>query len=175
MHAHRPPVTLVAAVARNRVIGRGNDLPWHLPEDLAFFKRLTLGHPVVMGRRTFDSIVARLGKPLPGRTNIVVTREAKRAIPGATAVDSIHDAVDAARGAPEAFVIGGAEIFRLALPLAQRAWLTEIDADFAGDTFLPALDAREWREAERQTHPPAGARAFGFAFVRYERTAPATG
>jgi dihydrofolate reductase len=162
-------VSLVVAVAANGVIGRDNRMPWHLPEDLAFFKRLTLGHPVVMGRKTYDSIIATLGRPLPGRTNIVVTRQPVFAAPGCTVVASLDAAFDAAREAEEVFVIGGAEIYRLALARADRVYLTRIDAAFEGDTRFPPLDPAEWREASREDHPPAGEREFGFAFLRYDR------
>jgi dihydrofolate reductase len=167
--ADMPLVSLVAAAAANGVIGRDNALPWHLPEDLAHFKRLTLGHPVVMGRKTYASILATLGKPLPGRTNIVVTRQPGFAAPGCTVVGSLGAALDAARGAEEVFVIGGAEIYRLALARADRVYLTRIDASFEGDATFPALDPVEWRETTREDHPATGGRSFGFAFVRYER------
>jgi dihydrofolate reductase len=164
-----PLVSLVVAAAANGVIGRDNAMPWHLPEDLAHFKRLTLGHPVVMGRKTYESILASLGRPLPGRTNIVVTRQPGFAAPGCTVVGSLAAAIDSARDASEVFVIGGAEIYRLALPHAQRVYLTRIDAAFEGDATFPALDPAEWRETAREDHPATEGRKFGFAFVRYER------
>jgi dihydrofolate reductase len=164
-----PLVSIVVAVAANGVIGRGNRLPWHLPEDLAHFKRLTLGHPVVMGRRTFESIIAALGKPLPGRTSIVVTRAPGRSLPGAVTVGSLDAAIAAAGDAAEVFVIGGAEIYRLALARADRVYLTRIEAAFDGDVTFPALDPAEWREVSRESHPPAGERTFGFTFVRLDR------
>jgi dihydrofolate reductase len=164
-----PLVSLVVAAAANGVIGRDNAMPWHLPEDLAHFKRLTLGHPVVMGRKTYESILATLGKPLPGRTNIVVTRQPGFAAPGCTVVGSLEAALGAAREADEVFVIGGAEIYRLALARADRVYLTRIDAAFEGDATFPALDPAEWREAVREDHPPAAGRSFGFAFLRYDR------
>jgi dihydrofolate reductase len=167
--ADMPLVSLVVAAAANGVIGRDNRMPWHLPEDLAHFKRLTLGHPVVMGRKTYESILAALGKPLPGRTNIVVTRQADFAAPGCIVAASFEATLAAAREAEEIFVIGGAEIYRLALERADRVHLTLIDAAFEGDATFPALDPALWREAERETHPPAGSRAFGFAFLRYDR------
>jgi dihydrofolate reductase len=167
--ADMPLVALVAAAAANGVIGRDNAMPWHLPEDLAHFKRLTLGHPVVMGRKTYESILAALGRPLPGRTNIVVTRQPGFAAPGGTVVGSLEAALDAARGAEEVFVIGGAEIYRLALARADRVYLTRIDAAFEGDAFFPPLDPAEWREVGRVDHPPASGRAFAFSFLRYDR------
>jgi len=164
-----PLVSLVVAAAANDVIGRDNRMPWHLPEDLAYFKRLTLGHPVVMGRKTYESVLAALGKPLHGRTNIVVTRQAGFTAPGCVVVASLDAALVAARATEEIFVIGGAEIYRLALKHADRVYLTRIDAAFEGDVTFPALDPAVWREAERENHPPAGSRAFGFAFLRYDR------
>ncbi|HET9041506.1 MAG TPA: dihydrofolate reductase [Burkholderiales bacterium] len=164
-----PLISLVVAAAANGVIGRDNRMPWHLPEDLAHFKRLTLGHPVVMGRKTYESILAALGKPLPGRTNIVLTRQAGFAAPGCIVAASLDAALAAVREAVEIFVIGGAEIYRLALDRADRVYLSRIDADFEGDATFPPLDPAVWRETERETHPPAGGRAFGFAFLRYDR------
>jgi dihydrofolate reductase len=164
-----PLVSLVVAAAANGVIGRENRMPWHLPEDLAHFRRLTLGHPVVMGRKTYESIVATLGKPLPGRTNIVVTRQAGFEAPGCVVAPSLDAALAAARKDAEIFVIGGAEIYRLALERADRVYLTRIDAAFEGDAAFPALDPARWRETAREDHPPARGRTFGFAFLRYER------
>ncbi|MFA6311437.1 MAG: dihydrofolate reductase [Sterolibacterium sp.] len=164
--AQRPPrITLIAAVAKNRVIGAGNTLPWRLPEDLKRFKALTLGHPIVMGRKTWES----LGRPLPGRTNIVVSRNGDFAAVGAQRVGSVAEAltVAAATGSDEVFIIGGAEIYRQALPFAQRLQLTEIDRDFAGDVHFPAVDPALWRETAREPHQ-SGA-GFDYAFVTYER------
>jgi dihydrofolate reductase len=160
---NQPIVSLLAAVARNGVIGRDNGLPWHLPDDLKRFKALTLGHPVIMGRRTYESI----GKPLPGRTNIVVTRVAGYAAPGCRVVHSLEAALAAAAGAGKVFVIGGGEIFALALPLAQRLDMTEIDADVEGDAVFPDYDRSQWREAGRE--PGAGAQGLRYDFVVYER------
>jgi|SRR5262245_3467575 len=153
-----PIVSLVAALARNRVIGAGNRLPWRLPEDLKRFKRLTMGAPVIMGRKTHDSI----GRPLPGRRNIVVTGQPGARWEGCEAAHSLDDAIALAGDAPEVFVIGGAELYRLALPRADRLYLTLIDADHEGDTFFPAFDPADWRETARE--PGAG-----FAFVTYQR------
>jgi len=158
-----PIVSLVAALARNRVIGTGNRLPWHLPEDLKRFKRLTMGAPVIMGRKTHQSILEQAGRPLPGRRNIVVTRQADARWDGCEVARSLDDAIALAGEAPEVFVIGGAELYRLALPRADRLYLTLIDADYEGDTFFPAFDPADWRETARE--PGAG-----FAFVTYERS-----
>ena len=160
-----PTLTVIAAVARNGVIGRDNALPWHLPADLKRFKALTTGHAVIMGRKTWESLPEKF-RPLPGRQNIVVTRNAGYAAAGATVVNSLADAVAAASGS-EAFVIGGAELYAAALPHADRLELTEIDADYAGDTWFPLRDPNEWRESAREAHAdPAGP---GYAFVSYER------
>lgn len=164
-----PAITLIVARARNGVIGHRGGLPWRLPEDLAHFKRATLGHPVVMGRKTWESIIARNGKPLPGRRNLVVSREAGLAVPGAEVFDSLQAALAACAEAPQVFVIGGAQLYAAALPLAQRVLLTELDADFAGDAFMPALDPAQWREVQRERHPPTSERPFAFDFVTYQR------
>jgi dihydrofolate reductase len=159
-----PRVYLVAAVSRNGVIGAGGKLPWHLPEDLKHFKHVTLGHPVIMGRRTWKS----LGKPLPGRENIVVSRSAGFEAPGASVAASLEAAVALCAGEPVAFVIGGAELYRAALPLADGLMLTEIHRDYEGDTRFPEWDRKGWRATQKETHTSAdGVR---FDFVLYERT-----
>ena len=159
-------LTLIAAVARNGVIGQDNRLPWHLPADLKHFKALTTGHAVIMGRKTWESLPEKF-RPLPGRQNIVVTRNAGYAAEGAVVVGSLPAALAAAAG-DEAFVIGGAELYQAALPLAARLQLTEIDADYAGDTWFPPRDPQQWRETARDAqHDETG---LGYAFVTYERT-----
>ena len=160
-------VSLIAAVARNGVIGRDNGIPWRLPEDLKRFKELTLGHPIVMGRRTFESILAISGKPLPGRESIVVTRSAGYAVPGCRAVASLEAAL-AAAGAREVFVVGGGELYALAIPLAERMYLTEIDADFEGDTLFPRFERSAWKEIAREPRESVSPR-FRYDFVVYER------
>ncbi len=163
-------LAVIVARARNGVIGRANALPWRLPEDLAFFKRTTMGHPVVMGRRTWDSI----GRPLPGRRNIVVTRDARWKAAGAERAGSIGAALSACRAAPRVFVIGGAQLYADALPLADELYVTEIDRDIDGDVRLPPLDATAWIETSREAQPPGGPDALPFAFVHYaRRTTPA--
>jgi dihydrofolate reductase len=161
-------ITLVVARARNGVIGRDNAMPWHLPTDLKRFKAITVGKPVVMGRKTFESI----GKPLPGRQNIVLTRQANWTADGVTVVPNLAEAVAAAGLDPRVrgnvMIIGGAEIYALALPVATRIELTEVDFEPAGDTFLPAFDPARWREVAREAHPPEGEQP-GFAFVTLER------
>lgn len=160
-------ITLIAAVARNGVIGKDNALPWHLPEDLRHFKALTMGHAVIMGRKTWESLPERF-RPLPGRRNIVVTRNPAYVAEGATVVASLAAAREKVGSGDTAFVIGGAELYAHALPLAGRLELTEIDADIEGDAHFPAFDHAAWREVKRETGTSAG--GLRFAFVSYERT-----
>jgi dihydrofolate reductase len=151
-------VTLLAAVGRNGVIGRDGDLPWHLPEDLRHFKVTTMGHPIVMGRRTFESI----GRVLPGRRTLVVTRSATWQHPDVETAHSFEEALALAGPADEVFVVGGGEVYAAALPFAHRLLLTEVDAEPDGDTFFPEWDRGRWREVAREPHD-------GFAVVTYER------
>jgi dihydrofolate reductase len=156
-------LALIAAVARNGVIGGGNALPWHLPADLKHFRALTTGHAVIMGRRTWESI----GRALPGRQNIVVTRQPGYAADGAVVQSTLDDALRAATLPEPVFCIGGGELYALALPRAATLHLTEIDRDFDGDTRFPEFDRAAWREAAREEHrAPEG---FNYAFVTYER------
>jgi dihydrofolate reductase len=161
----KPVLTLIAAVARNGVIGIDNRLPWRLPADLKHFKALTLGHAVIMGRKTWESLPANF-RPLPGRRNIVVTRNGSYHAEGAVVALSLPAAVAAVQSG-EAFVIGGAELYAAALPLADRLQLTEIDATFEGDTWFPAIDHDHWRETARETHHDEA--GFDYAFVTYQR------
>lgn len=170
-----PFLSLLVAMSKNRVIGKNNQLPWHLPEDLKHFKALTMGHPIIMGRKTYESI----GKVLPGRTNIIVTRQKNYVIPSATVVDSIQNAFvagfekNSARN--EAFVIGGEEIFHQALIFSQRIYLTEIQKTFDGDTFFPELNSQEWRETERTIHLSEGIEQLEYHLVILDRkTLPST-
>jgi dihydrofolate reductase len=158
-------LTLIAAIARNGVIGIDNRLPWRLPADLKRFKALTLGHTVIMGRKTWESLPENF-RPLPGRHNVVVTRDPAYQTGDATVVDSLPAAIAAAGDSP-AFVIGGAELYKAALPLADHLQLTEIDATFAGDTWFPAIDPGKWRETSRETHHDEA--GFDYAFVSYQR------
>jgi dihydrofolate reductase len=160
-------VTLVVAVARNGVIGIDNRLPWRLPADLKRFKALTTGHAVIMGRKTWDSLPANF-RPLPDRLNIVVTRDAAYRAEGATVVHSLEQAL-AAAGARIAFVIGGAEIYALALPLATRLEVTEVDVSIDGDAFFTPIDRDAWEETARVAQPADGGPAFDF--VSYRRRA----
>lgn len=159
-------LTLIVALDAQRGIGIDNKLPWHLPEDLAHFKRLTSGHPIIMGRKTFDSI----GRPLPNRRNIVVTRNPQWRHDGVEAASSLEAAIAVAGDAP-AFIIGGAQIFIAALPLARRIVVTEIAHSFACDTFFPPLPADEWSATARETHH-SDANGYDYAFVTYEKVAP---
>jgi dihydrofolate reductase len=161
-----PRIAIVAALARNRVIGRGNRLPWHLPDDLRHFKRLTLGRAIVMGRRTFESLPGLL----PDRAHVVVTRDRAYRADGATVVHSL-DAALAAAGGDEALVVGGAELYALALPRAVRLYLTLVDADVDGDVLFPPIDPAQWREVAREPHPADERHAYPFAFVTLERVA----
>lgn len=165
-------LTLIAAVARNGCIGRHNALPFRLPEDQQHFRRVTMGCPVIMGRKTWDSLPARF-RPLPGRRNIVVTRNPLWHAAGAEAARSLPAALALAGGEPKAFVIGGAELYGQALPLADELVLTEIDRDFDGDAFFPPWDALQFEAVSRETHRAAAPNDFGYAFVTYRRTAGA--
>ena len=159
-----PRIYLIAAVASNGVIGANGKLPWHLPEDLQHFKHLTLGHPVIMGRRTWES----LGKALPGRENIVVTRSAGYEAPGAAVASSFGAALALCAGEPVAFVIGGQQLFVESLPIAAGLVLTEIARDYEGDTWFPEFDRSQWRETQREAHTSAD--GMRFDFVLYEKT-----
>ncbi|MBO0932196.1 dihydrofolate reductase [Fibrella aquatilis] len=169
-------ISLIAAMAQNRVIGKDNDLPWHLPDDFAYFKQKTGGHVIIMGRKSFEA----LGKPLPKRTNIVVTRQADFQAEGITVVPSLEAALDVARpvearaehpegGVAEIFVIGGAEIYALALPVADRIYLTEVQKAYDGDTRFPEFDCTVWHESSRQHHPADDRHETAFDFVVYEK------
>jgi dihydrofolate reductase len=158
-------ISIIVAVAENGVIGSDNRLPWHLPDDLKRFKALSLGKPIVMGRRTFESI----GRPLPGRTNIVVSRQPGLAIEGAIVVPSLDAALEATGAAPEVVVIGGAEIFRLALPRTDTIHLTRVHASVAGNVHFPELDPANWREAAVEHHAADERHQYAFSFVTLQR------
>lgn len=167
------PITLVVAAADNDVIGRDNALPWDLPEDLKHFKRCTLGRPILMGRLTFQSI----GRPLPGRSNIVISRDADFRAEGVRVVNSLDAALELAEqialidGSGELMVIGGAQIYALALPRASRISLTRVHLAPPGDARLPVIDWREWDEVSRQEHDADGATP-AFTFLEYTRRKP---
>ena len=164
----RPRLVLVAALDRNRAIGRGNAMPWHLPDDFRHFKALTLGKPILMGRKTAES----LGRALPGRTNLVLTRSGCVPYAGMQAVASIDEArhLAAASGAGELCVIGGAEIYALTLPMADVLHLTRVDTEVEGaDAFFPAFDASRWKLVKSEWHATDAKHAFAFEFVDYVR------
>ena len=156
-------LNLIVAYARNRTIGQDNTLPWKLPSDLAHFKRTTLGCPIVMGRKTWDS----LGRPLPGRRNIVITRDASKAFVGAESFTNLSEALDAVKDAKQVFVIGGAQIYREALPLVHRVVATEIQADIEGDAIFDPLDNAVWHETSRLPQPAENGLAYHL--VEYHR------
>jgi dihydrofolate reductase len=159
----QPRVYLVAAVAANGIIGANGKLPWHIPEELKHFKKLTLGHPVIMGRRTWESLKG----PLPQRENIVVTRQAGYQAPGAAVATSLDAALALCVGEPVAFVIGGTQLFEQALPIAAGLVLTEIQRDYQGDTRFPDWDRAQWKETQRESHTAAS--GVRFDLVLYER------
>ena len=162
-------ISLIAAMAQNRVIGKDNNLPWHLPDDFAYFKQKTNGHVIIMGRKSFEA----LGKPLPKRTNIIITRQANFRAEGVTVVPSLEAALDVAwpieaqAEHPELFVIGGAEIYALALPVADRIYLTEVQKAYDGDTRFPEFDRTVWHETHRHHHPADNRHETAFDFVTY--------
>ena len=159
-------LNLIFARARNGVIGQNNTLPWHLPEDMAHFKQTTLGQPVVMGRKTWESLPPKF-RPLPGRTNIVVTRQTDWQAVGAVVAHSLEEAVQQCPQDAQVWVIGGAEVYAQAMPLAARAVVTEIDADFEGDAFAPTFDSR-WQETQRSSHTAAN--GLHYSLVTLTRT-----
>ncbi len=164
-------LAIIVAAAENGVIGRGNALPWHLPRDLQHFKRLTLGKPIVMGRKTYESI----GRPLPGRTNIVISRQPGYAPDGVRVVASLPAALALAQdvalidGVDELMVIGGEQIYRESLPLADRLYLTEVHAEVEGDAHFPLQSVRNWRELDRERHSAGDGNPFDYSFVVLER------
>ena len=160
-------ICIIVAAAHNGVIGSDNRLPWHLPDDLKRFKALSMAKPIVMGRRTFDSI----GKPLPGRTNIVVSRQPGLAITGTIVAPSLEAALAAAGAVPEVVVIGGAEIFRQVLPRTDVVHLTRVHARVAGDVMFPELDPGQWRETVVEHHAADERHQYAFTFVTLQRVA----
>jgi dihydrofolate reductase len=163
----RPILALIAAVAQNGVIGVDNRLPWRLPDDMRRFRALTTGHSIIMGRKTWESI----GRPLPDRQNIVVTRQRDFQAPGSNVVASLEAALAAVIMPEPVFVIGGEALYREALPLASRLYLTEIHQDFLGDAHFPGYARSAWRETMRESRRAESPGGFGFAFTAYERIA----
>lgn len=158
-------LSMVVAASDNDVIGVGNQLPWRLPDDLKRFKALTMGKPIIMGRKTFESI----GRSLPGRTNIVISRQTELAIDGALVVRSTDDALAAASPASEAMLIGGADIYRQLLPQTHTIHLTRVHTTLVGDAYFPALDAQQWREVDCELHPADDRHVYPFTFFTLER------
>jgi dihydrofolate reductase len=165
MNAARPLVSLIVAMAQNGVIGRDNTLPWRLPEDLKRFRSFTLGKPILMGRKTFDSI----GRPLPGRDNLVLTRDRSWCAPGVAVVHSVEEALTQAGMSEELVAIGGAEIYRQVLPFARRIYLTHVHADVEGDIYFPDFDSTQWADVECRMHPADDDHAYPVTFVTLER------
>ena len=161
----RPRVSLIAALAQNRVIGIENRLPWKLPEDLAHFKALTLGHPILMGRKTFES----LGRPLPSRRNIVISRNADYQPVGCEIATSISAAIDLCADAEEIFFIGGAELYKQVLPIVDRLYLTEVQIEALGDAWFPDYDSSAFREISRESHTGEKGDTLAFDFLVYVR------
>ena len=160
-------LSLIAAMDRNRLIGRDNAMPWHLPADLAHFKATTLGKPIVMGRKTFES----LGRPLPGRDNIVLSRDPDFKANGIQRAPSLEQAVALAGDIPELMIIGGASLYQTTLPRADRLYLTFIETELAGDAWFPAWDPAEWRESRREPHPVDARNPYPYSFVQLDRIA----
>jgi dihydrofolate reductase len=165
MILQQPLISLIAAMAQNGTIGRDNGLPWRLADDLKRFKTLTMGKPLLMGRKTYESV----GRPLPGRTNIVLTRDRDWRADGVVVVRSLGQALSFARDAEELVAIGGAEIYRLLMPFARRLYLTLVHAEIPGDTFFPDFDSTQWADVECHSHPADERNAYAFTFVTLER------
>jgi dihydrofolate reductase len=163
-------ISMIAALAQNRVIGKNNDLPWSLPDDMKYFMQTTKGHHCIMGRKNYDSIPSKF-KPLPLRTNIVVTRQKNLDAPGCVVVNDIQKGIRLSRDAKETevFIIGGAEIYKEGMSVADRLYLTEIKADIEGDTYFPEVDHKKWKEKSRVHHPADEKHQYAFDFVVYER------
>jgi len=156
-------LSLIVAIAQNRVIGANNALPWHLPEDLKRFRALTTGHHIIMGRKTYES----LNRLLPNRTTIIVTRNADYKVPGALIAHSLAEAITQAGSDDEVFLIGGAELYRDGLNSADKLYLTEIEASFEGDAFFPEINLAEWAEISREEH--ISEKGLGFSYITYQR------
>lgn len=160
-----PRLTIIAAIARNGVIGKNNTLPWHLPADMAFFKKTTTDHTIVMGRKNYQDI----GRPLPNRRNIVLSRDPGFAANGCEIVNSFADMLDKTSNDDKVFIIGGAAIYETALEYANKMYLTRIDADIEGDVFFPDINWSDWKEISNEHHEANEKNKFGFSIVEYER------
>ncbi len=158
-------VSIIAAMDRNHLIGNKNQLPWHLPADFAHFKSITMGKPIVMGRKTFESI----GKPLPGRTNIVLTRNSDISFEGVACVSSIADAITLVSEADELMIIGGSTIYEMLMPQVDRMYITYVDAEFEGDAWFPRFDKSMWLEKDSVVHPADEKNAYVCKFITFEK------
>lgn len=158
-------ISLIVAMTRQRVVGRDNQLPWHLPDDLKHFKALTLDKPVLMGRRTFESI----GRPLVGRTNLVLTSDPSFSAPGILVLSSIDEVLEAVPRTPELMVIGGATVYQQTLPFARRLYVTWVEGEVQGDTYFPAFDPLQWRSSSRRDQPANERNAYPLTFETFER------
>ena len=161
-------ISMIAAVGRNRIIGRGNDIPWHLPDDFKYFKETTKGHFVIMGRKNWESLPSNF-RPLPSRPNIVITRQRNYVAEGAQVVQSLEEALDIPKKSDEeeVFIIGGGEIYRQSLRFSEKIYLTEINGEFEGHTTFPEFDKSEWKEVTREHHPIDDVHEYSFDFVVY--------
>ena len=162
---NKPILSLIWAMDNNRLIGRENALPWKLPADMAWFKKSTMGKPILMGRKTYESI----GRPLPGRTNIILSRQSDLQIEGCTVVHSLDEAVTKVADVDEIMVMGGAEIYALLLEQANRLYITEIDSEFEGDAWFPDFDRSQWQEINRESHEPDEKNTYAYSFITLER------
>ena len=158
-------ISLIAAMDKNRVIGKGGKLPWNLPADMKYFKDKTLGKPIIMGRKTYES----LGKPLPNRKNIIITHDQDYKAEGCIVVHSAEEALKAAEGNEEVMIIGGSQIYKELLPKANRMYLTIVDADFEGDTFFPEYDVKEWKETAYEEHERDAENQYNYTFLILEK------
>jgi dihydrofolate reductase len=158
-------LSIIVALSENNVVGVDNKLPWHLSADLKRLKSITMGHHIIMGRKTFESF----GKPLPGRTNVIITRNKKYKANGTIVVFSLREALEIAKKDKEAFIFGGGEIFREALPMVNKIYMTKIHQYFTGDTFFPELNRREWIEVTREDHQPDEVNKYSYSFITFEK------
>jgi dihydrofolate reductase len=165
---HQPRIAYVVAMDDNRLIGRNNDLPWRLPDDMRWFREQTMGKPCIMGRKTYDSLPDRF-RPLPGRLNVVVTRNADYQASGAVVVHSVENALQAAGDAEEVIIVGGADLFRRLMPVVDRLYLTQVHGTAEGDVFFPPFDQQSWREIYRQEHPADDRHPFAFTWLILDR------
>ena len=170
MSSIKQEIAIIVAIAKHNAIGVGGDLPWHLPADLRRFKQLTMGHSMIMGRKTYESI----GKLLPGRTTVIVTKQTDFSVPGATVVHSLEAAFQAVAGDDNPFIVGGGEIYRQALPHVDKIYLTQVDAELDADTFFPEIEWTEWELIETEKKVPDAKNSFPYVFEVYQKRNPPT-